>query len=274
MENPQSLRERLYVIVFQTDTVAGRRFDTLLLLIILASLVTVILDSIDEVHRDYAGLLAGIEWGFTTVFLIEYLLRLYCSPKPLRYAFSFYGLVDLLAIVPGIIALYYSDAQYLLIIRVIRMLRIFRVLKLSPYLKQAHYLLDALRGSKQKIIVFLVSVSTLVTVFGTLMYVVEGPQHGFTSIPKGIYWAIVTLTTVGFGDIVPKTPLGQVISSLVMITGYSIIAVPTGIFTAELANAMRGEQLRHECPVCRKGHHEHGAAFCSRCGNALFKKLE
>ena len=274
MENPQSLRERLYVIVFQTDTVAGRRFDKVLLLIILASLVTVILDSIDEVHQSYAGLLAGIEWGFTAIFLVEYLLRLYCSPKPLRYAFSFYGLVDLLAIVPGIIALYYSDAQYLLIIRVIRMLRIFRVLKLGPYLKQAHYLLDALRGSKQKIIVFLVSVSTLVTVFGTLMYVVEGPEHGFTSIPKGIYWAIVTLTTVGFGDIVPKTPLGQVISSLVMITGYSIIAVPTGIFTAELANAMRGEQLRHDCPVCRKNNHEHGAAFCSRCGNALFKKLE
>ena len=272
MENHQSLRERLYVVIFQTDTVAGRRFDTVLLLIILASLVTVILDSIDEVHRSYAGLLAIIEWGFTAVFLGEYLLRLYCSPKPLRYAFSFYGLVDLLAIVPGIIALYYSDAQYLLIIRVIRMLRIFRVLKLSPYLKQAHYLLDALRGSKQKIIVFLVSVSTLVTVFGTLMYVVEGPEHGFTSIPKGIYWAIVTLTTVGFGDIVPKTPLGQVISSMVMITGYSIIAVPTGIFTAELANAMRGEQLRHDCPVCRKNHHEHGAAFCSRCGNALFKK--
>jgi len=274
MENPQSLRERLYVIVFQTDTVAGRRFDTILLLIILASLVTVILDSIDEVHQSYAGILAAIEWGFTAIFLVEYLLRLYCSPKPMRYAFSFYGLVDLLAIVPGIIALYYSDAQYLLIIRVIRMLRIFRVLKLSPYLKQANYLLDALRGSKQKIIVFLVSVSTLVTVFGTLMYVVEGPEHGFTSIPKGIYWAIVTLTTVGFGDIVPKTPLGQVISSLVMITGYSIIAVPTGIFTAELANAMRGEQLRHDCPVCRKGSHEHGAAFCSRCGNALFKKLE
>ncbi|HCN46579.1 MAG TPA: ion transporter [Pseudomonas sp.] len=274
MDTPQSLRQRLFVIVFQTDTVAGRRFDTILLLIILASLVTVILDSIDEVHQSYAGLLAAIEWGFTAVFLVEYLLRLYCSPKPLRYAFSFYGLVDLLAIVPGIIALYYSDAQYLLIIRVIRMLRIFRVLKLGQYLKQAHYLLDALRGSKQKIIVFLVSVSTLVTVFGTLMYVVEGPEHGFTSIPKGIYWAIVTLTTVGFGDIVPKTPLGQVISSMVMITGYSIIAVPTGIFTAELANAMRGEQLRHDCPVCRKNSHEHGAAFCSRCGNALFKKLE
>jgi len=274
MDNSNNWRDRLYVIIFQTDTVAGRRFDSTLLLIILASLVIVMLDSIDSVHKNYAALLAYIEWGFTFIFLIEYGLRLYCSPKPLRYAFSFYGLVDLLAIVPGILALYYSDAQYLLIVRIIRMLRIFRVLKLSPYLKQANYLLAALRGSKQKIIVFLVSVSTLVTVFGTLMYVIEGPEHGFTSIPKGIYWAIVTLTTVGFGDIVPKTPLGQVISSLVMITGYSIIAVPTGIFTAELATAMRGDQLQHDCPVCSKNHHEHGAAFCSRCGNALFKKME
>lgn len=274
MQSSNNWRERLYVIIFQTDTVAGRRFDSTLLLIILASLVIVMLDSIDSVHKNYAALLAGIEWGFTFVFIVEYGLRLYCSPKPLRYAFSFYGLVDLLAIVPGILALYYSDAQYLLIIRIIRMLRIFRVLKLSPYLKQANYLMAALRGSKQKIIVFLVSVSTLVTVFGTLMYVIEGPGNGFTSIPKGIYWAIVTLTTVGFGDIVPKTPLGQVVSSLVMITGYSIIAVPTGIFTAELATAMRGDQLQHDCPVCSKNNHEHGAAFCSRCGNALFKKLE
>ena len=274
MPTPQTWRERLFVIVFQSDTTAGRRFDKILLLIILASLVTVILDSIDQVHRDYGGVLAGLEWGFTTVFLVEYLARLYCSPKPLRYAFSFYGLVDLLAIVPGIIALYYSDAQYLLIVRVIRMLRIFRVLKLSPYLKQANYLMAALRGSKQKIIVFLVSVSTLVTVFGTLMYVVEGPEHGFTSIPKGIYWAIVTLTTVGFGDIVPTTPLGQVLSSLVMITGYSIIAVPTGIFTAELANALRGEQLQHDCPSCHKNAHEQEASFCSRCGSALFARRE
>lgn len=267
-------RERLYVMIFQTDTKAGRRFDGILLLIILASLVIVMLDSINTIHQNYADVLAYIEWGFTVIFLGEYILRLYCSPKPLRYAFSFYGLVDLLAIVPGILALYYADAQYLLIIRIIRMLRIFRVLKLGPYLKQAHYLLDALRGSKQKILVFLLSVCTLVTVFGTLMYVVEGPEHGFTSIPKGIYWAIVTLTTVGYGDIVPKTVLGQVISSMVMITGYSIIAVPTGIFTAELATAMRGEQQQHDCPVCKKNSHEHSAAFCSRCGNALFKKLE
>ena len=272
MDSSNSWRERLYVMIFQSDTLAGRRFDGILLLIILASLVIVMLDSIDSIHQNYANVLAYIEWGFTIIFLGEYILRLYCSPKPLRYAFSFYGLVDLLAIVPGILALYYSDAQYLLIIRIIRMLRIFRVLKLSPYLKQANYLMSALRGSKQKIVVFLVSVCTLVTVFGTLMYVIEGPEHGFTSIPKGIYWAIVTLTTVGFGDIVPKTPLGQVISSLVMITGYSIIAVPTGIFTAELANAMRGEQLQHDCPVCKKNSHEHGAAFCSRCGNAAVQE--
>jgi voltage-gated potassium channel len=274
MDSNTGWRERLRIIVFQTDTKAGRRFDKALLLIILCSLLIVIIDSIEAVHRDYADVLAYIEWGFTFVFAVEYMLRLYCSPKPLKYAFSFYGLIDLLAIVPGILAIYYSDAQYLLIVRVVRMLRIFRVLKLSPYLKQANYLLAALRGSKQKIIVFLVTVSTLVTVFGTLMYVIEGPEHGFTSIPKGIYWAIVTLTTVGFGDIVPKTPVGQILSSLVMITGYSIIAVPTGIFTAELANAMRGDQLQHDCPVCAKNNHEHGAAFCSRCGNALFPKVD
>ncbi|UZJ62124.1 ion transporter [Pseudomonas sp. KU26590] len=274
MDTNISWREQLRIIVFQSDTKPGRRFDKILLVLILFSLLVAIIDSIEAVHRNYAAPLAWIEWALTFIFAVEYLVRLYCSPKPLRYAFSFYGLIDLLAIVPGILAIYYSDAQYLLIVRVVRMLRIFRVLKLSPYLKQANYLLAALRGSKQKIIVFLATVSTLVTVFGTLMYVVEGPEHGFTSIPKGIYWAIVTLTTVGFGDIVPKTPIGQILSSLVMITGYSIIAVPTGIFTAELANAMRGDQLQHDCPVCAKNAHEPNAAFCSRCGNALFPKLD
>ena len=274
MDSTLSRREQLRIVIFQNDTPAGRRFDKSLLVFIFCSLVVVVLDSIPAAHANYGNWLAYAEWGFTAVFIIEYLLRLYCSPQPLKYAFSFYGLVDLLAIVPGILALYYSDAQYLLIVRVIRMLRIFRVLKLSPYLKQANYLLSALRGSKQKIIVFLLTVSTLVVVFGTLMYVIEGPEHGFTSIPKGIYWAIVTLTTVGYGDIVPKTAVGQMLSALVMITGYSIIAVPTGIFTAELATAMRGEQLKHDCPVCSKNNHEHGAAFCSRCGNALFPRVE
>ncbi|WP_434680809.1 ion transporter [Pseudomonas sp. R1-18] len=274
MDTSLSRRQRLHTIIFETDTPAGRRFDKTLLVIILLSLLVTIIDSIESLHREYSTVFTIFEWGFTLIFAVEYLLRLYCSPRPVKYAFSFYGLVDLLAIVPGVLAIYYSDAQYLLIVRIIRMLRIFRVLKLGTYLRQANYLLAALRGSKQKIIVFLVTVSTLVTVFGTLMYVIEGPQHGFTSIPKGIYWAIVTLTTVGYGDIVPRTWMGQMLSSLVMITGYSIIAVPTGIFTAELANAMRGEQLKHDCPVCAKKHHEHGAAFCSRCGNALFPRLD
>lgn len=274
MDNTISRREQLRIVIFQNDTPAGRRFDKTLLVVILFSLIVVVLDSIPAVHTNYGDWLAYAEWGFTAIFIVEYVLRLYCSPQPLKYAFSFYGMVDLLAIVPGILAIYYTDAQYLLIVRVIRMLRIFRVLKLSPYLKQANYLLSALRGSKQKIIVFLLTVSTLVVVFGTLMYVIEGPEHGFTSIPKGIYWAIVTLTTVGYGDIVPRTAVGQMLSALVMITGYSIIAVPTGIFTAELATAMRGEQLKHDCPVCSKNSHEHGAAFCSRCGNALFPRVE
>ena len=271
---PQSWRERLYVIVFQADTPAGKRFDELLLLTILASLAVVMLDSVAPIRQQYGTQLKLLEWVFTALFAIEYLTRLYCSPKPLRYAFSFYGLIDLLAVLPGILALIYADAQYLIIVRVLRMLRVFRVLKLTQYLTQANFLLVALRGSRQKIIVFLLSVSTLVTVFGTLMYVIEGPGHGFTSIPTSIYWAVVTLTTVGFGDITPKTPLGQGLASLIMITGYSIIAVPTGIFTAELANAMRTGSggLQHSCPSCDKPSHEAGAGFCSRCGNPLFPK--
>jgi voltage-gated potassium channel len=175
-------------------------------------------------------------------------------------------------VVPAFIALLFPDAEYLLVVRAIRMLRVFRVLKLTQYLSQANFLMVALRGSKQKIIVFLLSVSTMVLVFGTLMYVIEGPSRGFTSIPISIYWAIVTITTVGFGDIVPQTPLGKAVASLVMITGYSIIAVPTGIFTAELATAMRSDSLQQRCPTCEKLSHEANAAFCSRCGTQLFKR--
>lgn len=271
----ETWRERCYRIIFETDTAAGQRFDNALLLCIVASLVVVMLDSIEGIHQRHGLLLAGLEWGFTGLFAIEYGLRLYSSPRPLRYAFSFFGLIDLLAILPAIIALLYADAQYLMIIRVIRMLRVFRVLKLSPYLRQANFLLTALRGSQQKITVFFVGIATLVTVFGALMYVIEGPVHGYTSIPRSIYWAVVTLTTVGFGDIVPKTPLGQAVATLVMITGYSIIAVPTGIFSAELANAIRdSDQLKRPCPSCNKPAHEPGATFCSRCGNPLFSRRE
>ncbi|WP_120995166.1 ion transporter [Stutzerimonas urumqiensis] len=264
------LRERLYVIIFFTDTAAGKRFDTWLLATILASLLVVMLDSVASIAERHGTLLAGLEWIFTTLFAIEYALRVYSHPEPRRYIFSFYGMIDLLAVLPAFIALLVPDAQYLLAVRILRMLRIFRVLKLAPYLSQANFLMVALRASRQKITVFLLSVSTLTIVFGTLMYVIEGPGSGFSSIPMSIYWAVVTLTTVGFGDIVPHSPLGKALATLVMITGYSIIAVPTGIFTAELANAMRQDVLEHPCPRCDKRLHEPNAAFCSRCGSSLF----
>lgn len=273
MDQAQSWQERIYRVIFHTDTPAGQRFDRWLLICILASLAVVMLDSIGEYRRDYGLWLSGLEWAFTALFAIEYGLRLYCSPKPLRYAFSFFGLIDLLAILPAFIGLFYGDAQYLLVVRALRLIRVFRVLKLSPYMKQANFLLTALRGSQQKITVFFVSIASLVMVFGALMYVIEGPHNGFTSIPKSIYWAIVTLTTVGFGDVVPKTPLGQAVASLVMITGYSVIAVPTGIFGAELANAMRGgERQQHACPGCAKPEHDPAAAFCDRCGHPLYPR--
>lgn len=273
MEPSQSRRERLYRIIFFTDTPAGQQFDSGLLVCILASLVVVMLDSVESVHQSHAALLQAMEWGFTAIFAVEYLLRLYCAPQPLRYAFSFFGLIDLLAILPAFLALFYGDAQYLLVVRVLRLIRVFRVFKLRHHIKQANFLLTALQGSQQKIIVFFVCVATLVTVYGALMYVIEGPQNGFTSIPKSIYWAIVTLTTVGFGDLVPKTPLGQAMASLVMITGYSVIAVPTGIFGVELASAMRsGGKQRHDCPVCAKPEHDADATFCDRCGSPLYPR--
>lgn len=273
MKRP-SWRERLYIIVFFADTPAGRRFDTWLLLIIFASLLVVMLDSVQSYQLRHGDLFTTLEWGFTAIFAAEYLLRICIHPKPSEYVFSFYGAVDLLSILPAFLALLFPEAQYLLVIRIIRMLRVFRVLKLTPYLSQANFLLVALRGSRQKIIVFLLSISTLVIVFGTLLYVIEGPENGFTSIPTCIYWAVVTLTTVGYGDISPKTPLGQAVASLVMITGYSVIAVPTGIFTAELAAAMQPERLHQLCPTCKKGVHELNATYCSRCGNALFPHHE
>lgn len=265
----KSWRERLYTIVFFSDTPAGRHFDIALLVAIFASLVVVMFDSLQS-YNQYSGLFHAIEWGLTALFAAEYLLRISIHPQPSRYVFSFYGAIDLLAVLPAFLALLFPPAQYLLIIRIVRMLRVFRVLKLLPYLSQANFLLVALRGSRQKIIVFLLSVSTLVIIFGTLLYVIEGPQHGFSSIPASIYWAVVTLTTVGYGDMTPKTPLGQGLATLVMITGYSVIAVPTGIFTAELASAMQPERLQQNCPNCRKGYHEPDATYCSRCGSALF----
>ena len=271
--NHLPLRERLYKIIFEYDSAAGRRFDTWLFVLILASLAVVLVDSVESYRQRFGTALTLLEWGFTLIFAVEYLTRLYCSPKRLRYAFSSFGLIDLLAVLPSLLALFFPASQYLMVVRILRLLRIFRVLKLRQYLIQANFLLTALRNSRQKITVFFVSIASLVVVFGAVMYVIEGPANGFTSIPQSIYWAIVTLTTVGFGDITPKTPLGQAVASLVMITGYAVIAVPTGIFTAELSNAMRNDGvLKQPCPCCPKAEHEANASFCSRCGSALFTR--
>lgn len=275
MDNPLSelsWRERLYVVIFFTNTPEGRRFDAWLLVTILASLLVVMFDSIPTVNAEAGLPLLALEWLFTLLFMVEYGVRVYCHPEPRKYIFSFYGVVDLLSFLPSFLALLVPGSQYLIVVRVLRLLRVFRILKLTPYLSQANFLLVALRGSRQKIIVFLLTVNTLVVIFGTLMYVIEGPENGFTSIPTSVYWAVVTLTTVGYGDMVPHTGLGKTMATLIMVTGYSIIAVPTGIFTAELANAMRQDSLLHDCPTCHKDHHEPQAAFCSRCGEKLFTK--
>ena len=269
-----SLRARwrtvLHEVIFEADTPIGKAFDVLLILSILISVVAVMLDSIDQVRMQYGTLLYGIEWFFTILFTIEYVLRLSCVGKPFKYAVSFYGVVDLLAIIPTFISLLIPGAQYLLVIRILRVLRIFRILKLAHYLGEAELLTKALRASSRKISVFLFAVLTLVVIFGSLMYLIEGGENGFTSIPRSIYWAIVTMTTVGYGDISPQTIFGQTLASIVMILGYGIIAVPTGIVTVELSQAFRrkGASTR-ACSECSGEGHDTDAKHCKFCGAAL-----
>ena len=274
--NHLPLRERLYKIIFEYDSAAGRRFDTWLFVLILASLAVVLVDSVESYRQRFGTALTLLEWGFTLIFAVEYLTRLYCSPKRLRYAFSFFGLIDLLAVLPSLLALFFPASQYLMVVRILRLLRIFRVLKLVEYSSEAGVLIEALLRSRRKIFVFIATLMTIVVIFGALMYVVEGPEHGFNSIPTGMYWAVVTMATVGFGDIAPHTALGRFIASVLILIGYSIIAVPTGIYTAELANGMRqAEANRHRrdddrgCMVCGHEEHDSRAIYCNRCGHEL-----
>lgn len=263
------LRNRTHIIIEGTDTRLGKLFDIVLLIAILASVAVVMLDSVLYMRLQYGTLFFYAEWFFTILFTIEYALRLFSAPNRLRYAFSFFGIVDLLSVLPSYLSLMFVGVQYLLVIRVLRILRVFRVLKLKAYMQQAGFLASALKTSQQKITVFFLSLVLLVTIFGSIIYVVEGPENGFTSIPLSIYWTVVTMTTVGYGDMSPKTPLGQAIATMVMITGYSIIAVPTGIFTSELARNMRPQLNPVTCPNCGKFGHAVGADFCDRCGHAL-----
>lgn len=263
-------RARLYVVIFGHETPAGRAFDVALIVSILLSVVAVMLDSVRAVRDAWGPLLYGLEWCFTILFTVEYTLRLLCAPRPVAYARSFFGLVDLASILPTYVSLVLPGSQYFQVIRVLRVLRVFRVLKLAEYIGEADVLMVAIRNSRRKLSIFIATVLVLSIILGAAMYLVEGRTHGFTSIPMAIYWTIVTITTVGYGDISPATPLGQALASAIMLLGYAIVAVPTGIVTMELARGRGGGRM--DCPVCGATGHDSDAVFCRRCGNRLGKE--
>ncbi len=273
MENNNNHRvrsDKLYDIIFHSDTKAGKNFDVILLVSIIMSVLIVMLDSVSELHENYNRIFMYAEWIFTILFTIEYFTRIIISRKPLDYVRSFYGIIDLLSILPTYLSLVLIGSHYLLVIRILRMLRIFRILKLSRYLRASQVLQISLRQSKYKIIVFLEVVIATVVIMGSFMYLIEGPEHGFSSIPRSIYWAIVTLTTVGFGDITPQTILGQFFASIIMIMGYSIIAVPTGIISAEIMRTERPAKNKGcKCQSCDHKQHDHDAIYCKYCGAEL-----
>ena len=267
--NNNALRQKLFEIIFEADTPAGKWFDIVLIICILLSVVVVMLDSVSSVRAKYGQLLYAVEWFFTVLFTVEYALRLLCVGRPVRYAVSFFGIVDLLAILPTYMSLLFFGSRYLAVVRVLRVLRVFRVLKLGHHTKEAAVLKKALFASRRKILVFLFVVMTMVVIIGALMYVIEGQQGDFTSIPRSIYWAIVTLTTVGYGDISPQTGQGQFLAAIVMILGYSIIAVPTGIVTVELSQAYQKQSSTQACPDCSAEGHDRDARYCKFCGAKL-----
>ncbi|MCA9564123.1 MAG: ion transporter, partial [Myxococcales bacterium] len=269
-ESAADWRKLLHEVIFEAETRAGKAFDVALLLAILLSILAVMFESVKPIRLQYGDLLLGIEWFFTVLFTIEYGLRLVSVQQPRKYALSFFGIVDLLAVTPTYISLFYAGAHSLLVIRVLRMLRVFRIFKLGRFLGEADVLVTALKASRAKIIVFITAVLSVVVIIGAGMYLIEGPESGFTSIPLSIYWSIVTLTTVGYGDIAPQTVAGQSLASLVMLLGYGILAVPTGIVTAEIAEAKRNAPVTtRACPSCSEQGHTYDARFCKHCGARL-----
>ena len=261
-------RGRLHEIIFEADTAAGKVFDVALLICILASVVAVMMESVDDIDADYGGVLRTVEWVFTIIFTIEYVLRMISVGRPLAYARSFFGLVDLMAILPTYASLLVGGTQSLIVIRALRLVRVFRVLKLAGYVGEAAMLRKALRNSFKKITVFLLVVMTVVMIVGSLMYLIEGPANGFSSIPQAVYWSIVTMTTVGYGDVVPQTTPGKILASMIMIAGYGVIAVPTGIVTVELGRTARKVSTQ-SCPQCSSEGHDANASFCKKCGASL-----
>lgn len=269
IESESTLKRQLRTIIFGTDTPAGRYFDIALMVCIVLSVGLVFLDTVEMFHREYGQIIRVLEWVFTVIFTIEYGLRLYCATHPVLYARSFYGVVDLLSVLPSYLALLIPGANFTLVIRILRLFRIFRVLKLLRYLSEGNVLLRAMMQSSRKVFLFFFSVSLIVMVLSAVMYVVEGPDNGFSSIPKSVYWTIVTITTVGYGDITPKTGLGQAIAAFTMLIGYSIIAIPTGILTAEISQEVGRHRDLRSCNQCHKTGHDLDAMYCSRCGCEL-----
>lgn len=268
-EGPDRLgiKTRLFQIIFESDTRPGKIFDVLLALLIFFSVGIVLLDSVPEYHARFGELFFVLDWGVTLLFTLELGLRIYCLEKPKLYLKSFYGVIDVLAVLPTWLAIFVPGAQTLVVVRLLRTLRLFRVLEMMTVVGEGRLLMDALIRSRDQILLFLFTVLMLVTIFSSLLYLIEPAEAGFTSIPKSIYWGIVTLTTVGYGDITPITPWGQFISMMIMLTGYSIIALPVGVFSAEVIRALRAERYSDEaCPACGKHRHEVDARYCKYCG--------
>lgn len=266
-------KKKLYEIVFEADTKAGKAFDIILLILIVFSIIAVMLESVPTVKHQWRTGFVITEWIITVLFTIEYILRIWLVKKPIKYIFSFYGIIDLLSVMPTYLEIFIAGTHSLMVIRALRLLRIFRILKLSRYTSQSQIILAALKDSRRKISVFLFGVFMIVIIVGTCMYLIEGSNNGFTSIPKSIYWTIVTITTVGYGDIAPQTPLGQIVASMLMILGYAIIAVPTGIVTVELSKQKGIMQNNTQvCPNCLKEGHDDNAMYCKYCGKEINPK--
>ena len=263
------LRQKIKRIIFGTDTRYGKLFDEILIVTIILSIITVLLDSVSDYNKAFGDYLYIAEWIFTILFTIEYLLRMFCIRKPMSYVFSPFGIIDFLSIIPTYLSMILPGTQVLTVIRVLRVLRIFRILKLVQYVGEANYLINALIASKRKIFIFFFAVINIVIILGSIMYLIEGEKSGYTSIPKSIYWAIVTLTTVGYGDIAPETSFGQAVSALIMLIGYSLLAVPTGIITSELSIAKKSKRETISCDVCEKDDLDINSRFCSKCGSIV-----
>jgi voltage-gated potassium channel len=265
-----SLKDKTYEIIFEADTREGRLFNVVLLVCIIISIITIILESVQPIRERFGTALKVLEWLITLLFTMEYVARIWSVKDKRKYIFSFMGIIDLLSVLPTYIALVFTGAQSFMVVRSLRLLRIFRIFKLSRYVGEGQYLMRALKASQHKIIVFLLTVMTSVIIAGTIMYMIEGPEHGFKDIPTSIYWAIVTMTTVGYGDIAPQTSLGQAIASLIMILGYGIIAVPTGIVSSEMISMKKDERITTQvCPHCLKEGHDVDAIHCKYCGGKL-----